>query len=109
MYTIPAKSTMPRRKRTGPTVQFQLRLAGDEAERWQQVREWAVSRNARCNDTQINRRLLGLDPDTDGLVTEKDRRYFLGAKASGKSAEIFGRAATGKSHIKEVSPKIRRK
>lgn len=109
MYTIVGKDSMPRRKAAGPTVNFQLRLAGEEAERWQEIKERALSRNGRCNDTDINRRLLGLDPDTDGLVSEKDRRYFLGAKVSGKSADLIGRAAGGKSHIKEVAPKVRRK
>ena len=59
--------------------------------------------------TDVNRRLLGLDPDVDGLVTEKERRYFLGAKASGKAADLIGRARGGKSHIQEVSPKQKRK
>lgn len=90
-------------------MNFQLRLTPEETERWQKIWDQALSRNPRCNHTHVNRRLLGLDPDIDGLVDEKDRRFFLGAKASGKSAELVGRAVGGKTHIKDVSRKQRRK
>jgi hypothetical protein len=106
MYTIARNREMPRRKKEGPSRNFQLRLSGEEAERWLKIRELALERNPRCNDTDINRRLLGLDPDIDGLITEKDRLYFLGAKAA--HAEMLGRAEGKKPLIREVSRKLKR-
>lgn len=70
----------PRMKKPPPYKTFQIRLSGEEAERWLEVRRRADDRNPRADDTDVNRRLLGLDSDTDGLITEKDRLFFLGQK-----------------------------
>jgi hypothetical protein len=103
MYTIPDNG-MPRKKPEGPVVNFQLKLYGEEAERWLKVRDQAKKRNGYIGDTGVNRRLLGLDPDKDGEVTERDRAYFLGSQSS-RPAELIGRPPSGKAHIKEVTPK----
>lgn len=96
-------SGMPRKKPDGAVVNFQLKLYGEEAERWLRVRNQAKQRNPYINDTVINRRLLGLDSDAGGEVTDRDRMFFLGGAAA--KPELIGRAKSGKPHIKEVSRK----
>ena len=81
MYTMSGKH-MPRPKPKGRIKTFQLRLRVEESERWYEVFAKAVQRNPRINETEINRRLLGLDDDIDGAVTEKDRIYFQGQSSS---------------------------
>jgi hypothetical protein len=105
MYTI-HRNGMPRKKKEGAIAHFQLKLYGEEAERWQQIFELALSRNRRYTATDVNRRLLNLDPDTDGVVTERDRSFFLGGK---RRADMLGRTKESKPHIQEVSPRLRRK
>jgi hypothetical protein len=105
MYTVLGNG-MPRKKPVGPVVNFQLKLYGEEAERWLKIRDQAKKRNNYIGDTGINRRLLGLDPDKAGEVTERDRAFFLGPQSS-KPAEMLGRTPSGKAHIKDVSPKVR--
>jgi hypothetical protein len=106
MYTI-ARKPMPRPKPKGPIKTFQLRLTAEESERWFKIWEAAKKRNHYINETGINRRLLGLEPDVDGSVTEKDRIYFQGTSAT--PADMLGRAASAKPHISEVSPRQKRK
>jgi hypothetical protein len=104
MYTMRCDS-MPRPKPKGPIKHFQLRLKPEEAERWQRVFDKARDRNPRINETEVNRRLLGLDSDIDGAVTEKDRIYFLGQTGA---TELVGQTKPSKAHLKEVSPRSKR-
>lgn len=104
MYTVPARPPMPRKKQTGPSVTFQLRLRGEEAERWLKVKSKALSKNPRIDDTEINRRLLGLDPDIDGAVTEKDRLFFAGGKPSRSEVGLMGRPQSTKPDLRQVPP-----
>jgi len=62
-----------------------LRLRGEEKERYLEVLRRAFQRQPRANNTHVNRRLLGLDPDTDGLVTHEDVLYFQGRQPEQKS------------------------
>lgn len=104
MYTIIGNG-MPRKKRK--MISFQLKLYDEEAERWLEIKTWAKERtNDRIDDTEINRRLLGLDPDKNGEVTEEDRLYFLGPEGILR-AEMLGKLAA-KAHIKQVPPKRKR-
>lgn len=96
---------MPRPKPTGPIKHFQLRLKPDEAERWLEIFNRAKDRSPRINETEVNRRLLGLDPDIDGAVTEKDRIFFQGQT---HPAEMVGRPKPSKAHLKDVSPRTKR-
>ena len=64
VYTMPF--SMPRKKPEGPVVNFQLKLYGAEAERWLRIRNAAKVKNPYIDDTGVNRRLLGLDPDLNG-------------------------------------------
>jgi hypothetical protein len=84
VYTIEA---MPRKKANGPTVNFQLRLSGEEAIRYIDVLSRAKERNVRSDNTDVNRRLLKLDPDADGLVTDKEVAYFRGTITLGELGE----------------------
>ena len=99
---------MPRPKPKGPIKHFQFRLKPEEAERWYEVFNRAQDRNPRINETEVNRRLLGLDPDIDGAVTEKDRMYFQGQTGQTQTTELLGRAKSSKAHLKEVSPRTKR-
>lgn len=96
---------MPRPKPKGPMKNFQFRLKPKEAERWYEVFRRAQDRNPRINETEVNRRLLGLDLDIDGAVTEKDRVYFQGQT---QTTELLGRTKPSKAHLKEVSPRTKR-
>lgn len=105
MYTISGNG-MPRKKPEGQVVNFQLKLYGEEAERWLKIVDEAMARsNNRINHTEINRQILGLDPPEE--VTEKHRQFFVGSKS--KPANLLGRTPPGKAHIKEVSPKTGRR
>lgn len=106
MYTIPI-TRMPRPKPEGPQKTFQLRLKGDDAERWLKIWHTAKERNHYINETQVNRILLGLD-EVNEAVTERDRAFFQGTKKPIK-ARMVGRGASGKPHISEVSPQSKRK
>jgi hypothetical protein len=99
------RAAMPRPKPKGPIKTFQLRLRADESKRWYEIFAKALERNPRINETEINRRLLGLDVDIDGAVTEKDRIYFQGQTPN---ADMLGRAKSSKAHLKEVSPRTKR-
>lgn len=111
MYTIPRKNShMARKKQEGPVVNFQFKMYGELAKRWQEIKDRAKKKNPYLDDTDINRRLLGLDSDIKAVVeavTEKDRLYFLSSPSGGKQAEIMGRL-TGKIHLTEVSKRKRR-
>lgn len=107
MYTIPKRKGMARKKKEGPVVNFQLKLYGEEANRWLKIRAKAKERNHYIDDTSINRRLLGLDPDVDGSVTEKDRLTFQTSSAAGKQPEMLGQIAA-KTRLAEV-PRRKRK
>lgn len=104
MYTM-RRDSMPRPKPKGPIKHFQLRLKPEEAERWQEVFKRAQDRNPRINETEVNRRLLGLDMDIDGAVTEKDRVFFQGQTSA---TEMIGQTKPSKAHLKEVSPRTKR-
>ncbi len=80
MYTMSSQATMsPRPKQQGyPDANLSLRLTGEEAERYDEVLRRALQRHPRANKSEVVRRLLGLDRDSDGLVTESDRLYFQG-------------------------------
>lgn len=106
MYTIAFKR-MPRPKPEGPFKTFQLRLNGEEAARWFKIWRTAKERNHYMTETDVNRRLLGLDEDKNGEVTERDRIWFQ--QAGKEKAKLLGRGASGKAHIKEVSPRTKRK
>lgn len=54
---------MPRPKPKGQTVHFQLKLYGEDAERWLKVWQAAKNRNPYIDQTRLNRLLLGLDYD----------------------------------------------
>jgi hypothetical protein len=95
---------MPRPKPKGPTVHFQLKLYGDDAERWQKIWDAAKKRNPYIDQTRLNRLLLGLDADP-GIITEKDRIYFRGQTPD---ADLLGTTKPSKAHLKEVSPKTKR-
>lgn len=98
---------MPRPKPEGPYKNFQLRLSGEEAARLIKLYDQAKSRNPYASETDVNRRLLDLDPDLDGIITEKDRLYFQ--QAGKEKAKLLGRAPASKPHLREVSPKTKRK
>jgi hypothetical protein len=104
MYTKQARPHMPRKKPSGPSVPFQLRLRGEEAERWLKIKSGALVKNPRINDIEINRRLLGLDPDIDGAVTEKDRLFFAGGKPGKSEVGLAGRPQSTKPDLRQVSP-----
>lgn len=101
MYTI---TTMPRPKTPGPSLNFQLRLSGEPAARYMEIIARARGRNARADNTDINRRLLGLDPDTDGLVTDMEVAYFRGEIA----LEDLG-GSDSRPLLKESPPKGKKK
>lgn len=89
---------MPRPKPKGPTVHFQLKLYGEDAERWQKLWDIAHARNPYIDATKFNRLLMGLDVDLS-VVTIKDRVYFQGQLPQ---TEMLGRSKSSKPHIKEV-------
>lgn len=92
MYTLPA---MPRQKTEDvDRVNFQLWLRGDAAKRYDEVLRRAKNRQPRANNAHVNGRLLGLEPDTDGLVTEADRQFFQnGSLAQIQASEVDIRLA----------------
>lgn len=57
-------------------INFQIWLKGEEKFRYQEVLRRALARQPRGDGADVNRRLLGLDPDTDGFVVDKDVRFF---------------------------------
>lgn len=104
VYTI-SNNGMPRKKRH--FASFQLKLYDDDADRWLKIQEQAKLRtNNRITDTEINRRLLQLDPDTDGAVTESDVLMFQGPAAILR-AEMAGRLAA-KTKLRDVSSRKKR-
>jgi hypothetical protein len=61
-----------------PDANLSIRLAGAEAERYDEVLRRAFGRNPRASKSDVARRLLNLDSDTDGLVTDEDVLFFQG-------------------------------
>lgn len=105
MYTI--RERMPRPKPEGPVKTFQFRMSGEVARRWLDLFDKAKKRNPYLDESDFNKRLVGLTKDLDGSVPEADVAYFR--QAGQEKAKLIGRAASGKPHIREVSPKVKRK
>lgn len=99
---------MPRPKPEGETKSFQFRMTVEETARWLELYQRAKDRTGGyIKDTDFNRLLLGLKEDPKA-VTEKDRIYFQQAGLEDK-AKLIGRVTSPRPHIREVSPKIKRK
>lgn len=58
-------------------LNFQLWLSGADAERYEQVRAKARERQPYSKDSDLNRRLLGLDKGQE-LLTDAEVLYFSG-------------------------------
>jgi hypothetical protein len=108
MYTMRRTRTlMPRAKPNGQTKNFQFRMTPEETERWQALFDKAWKRTHGCIDeTKFNRLLLGLRDDP-AVLTPQERAYFQ--QAGMDKAELIGRAPASKPHIREVSPRSKRK
>jgi hypothetical protein len=64
------------------TANFQFKLFDDEVERWKGIvkaaKLRALERDEDISETDINRALVGLAGAKKGIVTEVERRAFLG-------------------------------
>jgi hypothetical protein len=78
MYTMNANMSRKKPLSHKSNNMFQIRLSDEELERYIEILRRAEKRQPRAGETDVNRRLLGLDEDTDGLVTDEDVLYFQG-------------------------------
>jgi hypothetical protein len=95
-------------------INFQIWLTGDDAERYRQICERAYERQSRARISDINRRLLGLDQDSD-LLTKEEVLFFQGAKSGlsefpplargGTPARSSGKHALKMTVVKDLPPK----
>jgi hypothetical protein len=77
---------MAKPKRSAVQENVSLRLFGDEAKRWIEVMRRARTVDHNANKTDVIRALLRLPPDSLNkreILTEKDRRYFIGKDKQG--------------------------
>lgn len=79
MYTMQASTTKPSLENglMQDRKNFQLWLTGADAERYEFVATLARHRQPRARDSDINRRLLGLDTEED-LLMDDEVAYFRG-------------------------------
>lgn len=81
-------------------INFQLWLSGEDAVRYREVRDKARERQPYSKDSDLHRRLLGLDRGQD-LLTDVEVLYFKGQAERPKSITALKLTGVKKSARKK--------